>query len=298
MLTELEPRKFRRGENPNKPFGGHIADAPFPKALRALAVSNGFESKSDLARHLGNKNHGVVSRWYKGERVPSPESFGELLILLESNDDESEKMTERLVDSWAKLFTEGKGLHGSRPGSYRHLRKTSETPLGQWIEGFCKDEKITIGEFLKNSKVGVNPADRDEFGDRNFSLILKNAPVAYGLSEEKKEGLSEAIVQTIKQKKESGHRFNNYENGKEVRTTQERLGYIAYNCKQAGEKLGVSRETVRLKLKKFNLSSLLITEENLEFLRREFDKTKAVREKMQETLNRKKLLLKQQQKPS
>lgn len=99
MLTELEPRKFRRGESPNKPFGGNVADSSFPKALRALAVSRGFESQSDLARHLGNKNHSVVGGWYRGEQVPSPESFGALLILFKPNDYKSEKMIERLVDS-------------------------------------------------------------------------------------------------------------------------------------------------------------------------------------------------------
>jgi len=145
MLAELEPRKFRRGENADKPYGGNIAGLPFPRALYEIAVSKGFESQSDLARALGNKTHGVVNRWYRGEQVPSPEPFGELLILLKPNDDRSEKMTERLVDSWAKLLAEGRGLHGgSRPGRYVRLRKISETPFAIWLESFCRDREITM----------------------------------------------------------------------------------------------------------------------------------------------------------
>lgn len=153
-------------------------------------------------------------------------------------------------------------------------------------------------QFLKNSRVRLYPASRDTFGDITFSRILKNAPGAFDLSEEDKEKLSKAIVQTIKQREESGHRFNNHENGKEVRKAQEKLGYVTYNREQAGKKLGVSWYAVRLKLEKLNLPSKLITEEILEILRKEFEKTKAVREKKKETLRKKKLLLGQQQKPS
>ena len=108
MMKEVENTRLRvrKGENLNKPYGGDVSKAPFPQTLHHLAVSRGFESQRALAKALGvsQKN---VSRWYRGQNIPSPEAFGKLLILFNPNDEEKEP----LVELYAKRRDEQKMKH-------------------------------------------------------------------------------------------------------------------------------------------------------------------------------------------
>ena len=81
MTIELEPRKFRRGENASRPWGGNVSGEAFPQALYNLAVSRGYESQMALARALGKKRNSTVRRWYQGKTVPLPAELEAILAL-------------------------------------------------------------------------------------------------------------------------------------------------------------------------------------------------------------------------
>ena len=100
-MTKERQSRFRSGENPNRPYGGHISDEPLPKALYNAAVSMGYESQRALASALG-VDSGTVGYWYRGEKIPSPRVFGDLLILLDLNDEEKEPLVEAYANRLAR----------------------------------------------------------------------------------------------------------------------------------------------------------------------------------------------------
>lgn len=108
MMKEVQNTRFRirSGENPNRPYGGNVSEAPFTQALHHLAVSRGFKSQRSLAKALG-VSQSRVSKWYTGSNIPSPEAFGELLILFNPNDEEREP----LVELYAKKLGEQEVNH-------------------------------------------------------------------------------------------------------------------------------------------------------------------------------------------
>lgn len=269
MLQEIERAKFRLGESANKPIGGNIADTPFVKALRAVAVDRGFESQRSLARALGHNSSDRVGKYYRGQHVPSPEAFGELLILFCSTKGDYDDKSEALVDAYAQEITRGKGVRYSRKDVLEQSRrqiKPSDTPIGGWIENTVQELGITIRELSRT--LGVNNIHRDLCGLLQFNDIEKNVGEAPSLSPAQKESLSEAIRSTVRQRQSEGHIFQTTPRGSKIRQIQKQLGYITYNGVQVAREFGVTRQTTSNWRKKRNWLSPL-TERQMEILRQE-----------------------------
>ncbi len=277
MIQEIE-RPFRPGESANRPYWGKIADASFPNTLKELAVSRGFVSQNALAQAL-NVTQGTVGMWCRGA-IPLPETFGNLLILLNLNEEERES----LVESYAKrLGEQDANLRLNRLKVSRSLMRPSENPVDKWIKKFCIEREITLSQ-LNNIFGGVyfSRSVNRKSGMESLEHIRQNAKDVLGLSEEQIASLSEAIDQEIQQRIKEGHRFQHGLSGGGVTKEQKRLIYRTYNGAQAGKELGVTRERVRQLRIKFSLPPLL-TDENIEVLRNHLKETKTRREKHQKS---------------
>lgn len=274
MSKELEQPRFRIGETANRPYGGNVSDAPFPRALYCLAVKSGFESQSALAKAIGSKPN-TVSGWYRGEKVPSPERFGNFLILTNSSEEEREP----LVAAYANRLAEQEA--SSRLKLSGRFMQPSNNPFGKWTEDFCHERAMTIAKFKE--MLAISPrSSRRNHGRETIELIRQNAKDKLKLSEEQTASLNEAIDKEIQQRTEEGHKFQSGLRGRQLVKGQEKLNYRTYNGKQAGEILEISRERVRRLRNNFNLP-VLLTNEHIEMLRGHLEKTKDRREKLQRT---------------
>lgn len=283
MTKESERPRFRGGENANRPIGGHVAYAPFARALRDLAVDRGHESQSSLARFL-EKKQGVIGNWIADKHIPSPEEFGNIIIKLQPND---EKM-EKLVKIYAEEVGRGRGISWRvRPETrikiYEAVVKHSDSPLGQWVENFCSTRGITLGQWFRTVGLTAQVSMRGNLGLENLSRILENTQVAFGLSEEETKNLSETVVLEIQQRLEKGKRFQDSPSGHRIKKMQENLACRSYNGSEAAVELGVTRATVSNLRKEFGLPYLL-TEENLKMLKEHLEKKKVSREKFQQSM--------------
>lgn len=145
-------RKFGSGECEGRLWDAKIADNSFSRALHNLAVSRGFESQSALARALhGRFGNSPVHHWYSGRNVPSPDSFGALLVLLKPNDEE----LETLVSFYGRLLQEGRGKQGCIAESSKAVRaglkhmRGAETAFGRWLERFCRENEVSLQKVCK-----------------------------------------------------------------------------------------------------------------------------------------------------
>lgn len=284
MMQEIERPKFRPGENANKLYGGKVSDDPLSQALYKSALSRGFESQRALAKALGI-SFGTVGRWYSAEHVPSPDVFGDLIVLLDPTDDEREPLVEAYANNLAERDK------NSKLKISRILMRPSNAPLSRWIEDFCKERNITINQF--SQMLGFNNAlggkRRNSLGFDSLEQIRQNAKDKLGLSEDQTINLNEVINSEIQQRQEKGHRFQSgLSGGSQVIKKQKELSYRTYNGHQAANELGISRESVSKLRRKFNLPLLLI-DEHIETLRAHLEKTRTSREKWQQATRKKKI---------
>lgn len=276
MTKEAERTGFRPGESANRPIGGNVSDAPLPRALYRAAVVAGYESQRALAKEIGVRQN-RVGNWYRGEDVPSPEVFGNLVILFSKLSDQE---LEPLVQAYADQLAE-KEKSFSLKMSRKNIR-SSKSPVGKWIEDFCSDNDKTIGQLFQMLGFNNQPTSRTSLGWESLERIRQNAKGRLGLSEEQTVILNEVIDKEIQDRKERGHRFQTGMHGAQLKKEQKALNYRTYNSAEAGRELGVTRQTIKELREKFGMQTLL-TEENMGTLRGHLEKTKAFREKQQQT---------------
>lgn len=276
MTKEAENTRFRRGESANRPYGGNVSGEPFPQALYCLAVSRGFESQAALAKALGCHSP-TVGAWYKGKSIPSPEAFGNLLILFNPKDEEREP----LVELYAKRLAEQKASLGLKIS--RSSMRLSNNPIGEWIENFCQERAMTINKFSAILKIPSSGTSvRRNHGRETIELIRQNAKDRLKLSEEQVASLNELIDKEIQRRTEEGHRFQSgLMRGKKLAKEQAMLNYPTYNGQQAGEMLGISREWVRKLRNHFKFPGLF-TDEHIQMIRIHLEKSKNLREKIRQ----------------
>lgn len=205
-MLESEPRKFRQGESAGRPIGGNVSPEPFPQALSKLAALRGLESQVSLGRKLGHVNNGVVSRWFRGENAPNADNFGALLRVFRP--DEAE--LETLVEPWRKLLEDGKagvGHFADSPVALRIGRKlmnNATTPIGMWIEVYCRSHDITLGNLARSVQLSnLWGQTRDRIGLDGMLALLHKLPQAQDLSDKETASLNEAIAQTIVQREKT-----------------------------------------------------------------------------------------------
>lgn len=191
------------------------------------------------------------------------------------------------VESYAELVRQGKGENRREEIIKRSGRKIipSNTPIGLWLENTCKNKNITLTELCKilNLSGSLNLNGRkNAFGLNTLSNILQILPEALDLSGEETEVLSEAVAQTIQQRLEDGHTFQDGPRGRVINKIQEGFVCRTYNGAEASDVLEVSRERVSKLRQKFGLP-VLLTEENVETIRIHLEKTREIREKIQKT---------------
>lgn len=284
MSQEFEPRRLRQGEGKNRPIGGHIADAPFAKALRALAVDKGFESQSALSRALGKSGNSNVRGWYCDIVIPSPEGFGNLLILFQTIKPYDDKM-EALVSAYAQEISKGRGTqHGKNSSErVRNNIKPLGTPMSQWTENFCSKRNITLSRWFRALGLPLEKtSQRARFDLNSLSHILQNAPEAFDLSQEETERLSEAVVLEIQQRLEKGKRFQDSPSGHKIKKMQENLPCRTYNGVQAAIELDITRERVRQLRQELGWEFPLLTEDQMEVFKKKVETAKASREKQRD----------------
>lgn len=278
MVVEVEPRRLRRGDSGKKPYGGNVSNEPFPRALHEMASSRGFETQTSLSRTI-NIDSSRVSIWYRGINTPTPEMLGELLVLFDNIKPlEEDENYDKLIDSYGKLLIQGKGQRFNIKGSERALitgqsrMNKSESPIGQWIEDICKERSITLTQFAeKLNFTQFVISHRDQFSIGRISDLLLKAPEIFGLSDDEASNLSEAVEESIEQKTKDGHRFQNTIGHVRLTRLQETVPCKTYNGQEAADKLKVTRETIRVKRKKFGLP-ILLTAEDLEDIDRDIQK--------------------------
>jgi len=254
---------FRLGESAGKPWGGNVPDEPFPKALQAFAAVRGFESQSAFARSLGKRGPGTVRNWFIGKSTPIPEEMSRIFLLHKPTPEE----VESLIGSWSILWQEGKGIKGGSKIARSHI-KLSKTPLGMWIEQYAKDRQISLLDL--SEKVGVQLAYRDKLGIASMQKVIDRADEVLGLDEMQVAELIEACAQTIEQKAAEGqHKFN--ASPYAAKAAQKGLACKTFTPSEAARELVFTREAVRQHRKKLGLP-LLINVEQLEMLRRDFDR--------------------------
>lgn len=282
MSQESEQPRFRRGENAKRPYGGQIADTPFAKALSELASDRGFETQRSLSKTLGKSSNMVVYSWYHDKNIPTPVEFGNLIIKLQPND---EKM-EALIDTYAFALRKGREKSARELSPYelsRKIQRPELTPVSQWVEDFCNNKNITMGElFVAIGRTKWTSSRRGRLGLVTLSLMLEKVPEVYHLSEVETESLCEAVVLEIQNRLQEGRRLANTSSGPISKEVKESLRYRAYTGRDAAAELGVSSVTVSKLGKKLNLP-ILFTEEHLDILRVELERTKVGREKLQRT---------------
>jgi len=266
MIKETEPVRFRSRKSTGRPYGGNIADEPFPRVLHCLAVKKGYGSQLALTKALGKKYNCMVGTWYRGEHVPLPKEFGNLLVVLKPNDEE----LDLLVESYAQLLTQRreKVVRISSMAT-----QPTDNPFGQWVENICRQKKISISEFFRILGFSKTTTIRRKPGKETLNSVVENAPRVLNLSEEEIESLSQAVSLEIEKRVAEGHRFQDNPRGSKLKKMQKEINHSTYNGAQAANKLGVTRERVRQLRKKFKFP-LLLTEEHLEMLGARLGKTK------------------------
>lgn len=261
-MPEFEQRKFRRGENTGRPLGGNVSTEPFPQALYNLALSRGYKSQLALARALGRKSNSAVRAWYTGIHPPTPEHLGQILVLLEPNDDERDS----IVNPYGKLLQEGTE-RATRTG--QKSIKPGPTPFDEWMESFCRENTISLTSLAVvmgfKRLEAIRPQNR-LVGLHTFSDILQTAPQALNLSPQATDRLSEAVASTIEEQIAAGHHYQTDNANGRIKTWQAQISCKTYTCRQAGRELGITGERVRQLRNKLNLPYLL-TEEDLNVLR-------------------------------
>ncbi|MBI2327960.1 hypothetical protein HYU92_06610 [Candidatus Curtissbacteria bacterium] len=285
-MPERDQPNFRSGEISRRPYGENVSLEPLPQALRALMVSRGFETQISLGKALGGKSNSTVRPWLIGRRVPSPEEFGRLLILLKPNGQE----LDRLVEPWRNLLQAGRGRIGGVAADSevaikrgKSLIKPAETPIGRWLEDYCRQKQISLAILLRILGLNINPygQNRDNLSIDSLATLLEKSE-RLDLTDEEKEQLADAIAATIEIKSSSGHRFQGGPKGGKIRSMQKTLPYVTYNGVEAAGHLGVSRAAVSVVRGQLDLP-LLMTAAQLAMLEGHFAKTKEAREKQKQT---------------
>ena len=267
---------FRLGEATGRPLGGNVSNEAFPQALRAFAVSRGFESQSAFAKSLGKTSNSVVGAWFLGKKVPSQEEISNIFLVHQPSHEEAES----LIQPWSILLQKGRGKRGITKGSEQarrvgeRLTKQSETPLGRWFEKYAIVHKITLTELW--NRIGIKKKSRNEMGIDTMEQIIDKARVLE-LDEGQIAELVEVVAQTIEEKAASGHQFKT--NTTKAKIAQKDLACITYTPRQASGQLGITREAIRRKRNRLGLP-LLMNEEQMEILRQDFEATREIREKV------------------
>ena len=149
MVEKVAP--LRRGENSLSHFGGNVSAELFPQALDLLRRNRGYETQTSLAEAMGKTSVNPVSLWLRGLKTPSPVEMGCLLVLFKPNDQE----LEMLMTPYGKLISEGKGYPGGVKGSEISRKlgaksiKKSNNALGNWMEEFAEEKKVTLEEIYE-----------------------------------------------------------------------------------------------------------------------------------------------------
>lgn len=259
-MPERSEGKFRIGESAGKPIGGNVADQAMPQALYDFALSRGFESQNAFAKSINIRNS-VVSKWYRGVRVPSAEGMSNIFLVHQPTPVE----VEMLIGPWAEQLQAKKRVR-------KHVQ--SKTPIGMWIERYVFDHKITFGEFARN--VGLSFASaRDKMGIEGMERIIENAELLE-LDAVQTAELVEVVAQTIEEKAAKGHKFKS--NSNRAKIAQADLACTTYTPIQAADELGVTREAIRQHRERLKLP-LLMNEQQFEILKQDFERTKGHREK-------------------
>ena len=122
MAVQESSTKFRPGESTGKPFGGKIADKPFPQVLRELALERGFESQMQLAKALGSTSHNLVAQWYQGVYYPVEQHFEKLLEILQPIESQLNALTEYYSQHQANSKPKSeKPVHAVSPKTAKRL---------------------------------------------------------------------------------------------------------------------------------------------------------------------------------
>lgn len=267
---ESERAKFRPGESPGRSWGGNVINEPFAQALYKTAKNYGYESQLSLSRALGKKTNSTVSSWYHEGRTPTPDEFGAVIRLLKPNGEELEK----LVVPYCQLLLEDEVKRETTyKAAYRasiNKAKPSATPIGRWIDEFCRQRIISQRKFF--ASLGFQAPKIKYFGLSVLSQILEEVPQMYNLPQDETERLSEAVAQTIEQKVAEGKKLVAYSYSRtQLSRMQKDSCQELLTGKQAGDEIGVSREAIRLRREKHNWPALL-TREQVEILRGEIKK--------------------------
>lgn len=252
-------------ENTDRTSGMQGSSALFSSALQELAISRGYKNSHSLSEALGKKTPMTVFRWWNGANIPLADNFGNLLALLNPNDEELEK----LLMPYEQLLQEGKGTSGGIDKIHSNKNRVIKTPVGQWLKGFREKNKLTVPKLSLALGQDVESISKNTSSIIYLSKLSQNAPEKLNLTQEETMELRSFIKQAIQQKREQRQRFKPSPTikGTELRKLQSELGYQTFNGPQAAKRLKVSRATISKWRLKLDLPSPL-TKEQLDFLAR------------------------------
>ena len=165
MSKEIEsPIKFRQEKNVDQPLGDNDGKDLFKDALFDIAIDRGFGfvrkeelsvNQLALGKAIGKDNNVIARSWLLGFTVSSPEEFGKLIVLFHREDQPQDDKLERLIDAWAKEFTEHTNRKGiSTPERRFELLRKEVKPSEDLAGTTYTDAQIAREYRVSRTRVG------------------------------------------------------------------------------------------------------------------------------------------------
>lgn len=251
----------------------------FGTALTTLIEKRGYRSvhrfKTAIEQET-NRHYQQVHTWVRGEKIPIAESMS---IILRTLKPEGEEL-DQLINPWGRLLeTELTGTGGPKSGSESRLRsakairKESKNPFGKWLDTTADDLKITISEL--SARLGISHDTLLEWRRRgiptleHISFLLEIVQERLDLSEEKAENLRDAIAKTIEEAHRRGEEIGPAAPHNLVKIVQRQTTQcVTYTGLQAGRKLGITREAIRLLRRETGISNTLLTKADIKTMKK------------------------------
>lgn len=233
-----------------------VSPKPFGQALYQLSQSRGFRTQEELTQGLGLKAKASVGRYFRGEEMPSPETFGGILATLKPDEGE----LETLIAQFSQDLID-KRVRGAQRA--QRSRRPSDSLIGQLIEKICDSRKISLKEFSKEIGIGSSRI-RDLRRGQGWTLdllsgLLERAPDVFNLSEEEIENLSSAAAKLIRETVETGQKVKSIGPNNSYRVFRD-LSCQTYTGGDLARELHISREAIRQRREKLGIENVILTE--------------------------------------
>jgi transcriptional regulator with XRE-family HTH domain len=257
MVESAQRRKHRQFK---------AGDTPFSQALTKAIQEAGYPNQSVYAERLGIAPS-RLNRYTRGRMAPTPDMMGRMLQTLQPSDER----LDALIEPWGELVAAG--IRGLKAGSQaalrasKKLRSPTVVPLAEWLNHYADTHAMSLTEAARRMGVARASISSGHVSVQLMSELLQEASSSSEFTEADRDGLSEAIAQTIEEYIARGRHLTSRRGTGTVRHLQQEASCILYTGTQAAAELGVTSEYVRQLRSKLGIDHSLLTQQELEQLR-------------------------------